>query len=62
MRKCTRCGAYTLAKDKCPKCGGELVVPHPPRFSPEDKYVSLRLKAKLSAGTLNLDAKPPYTP
>ncbi|MEM2014282.1 MAG: nucleolar RNA-binding Nop10p family protein, partial [Desulfurococcaceae archaeon] len=27
MRKCSKCGRYTLAKDKCPYCGGELIVP-----------------------------------
>jgi len=50
MRKCTKCGRYTLSKDKCPHCGGELVVPHPPRFSPEDKYVEHRLKIKFEKG------------
>jgi len=60
MRRCVKCGRYTLVKDKCPYCGGELVVPHPPRYSPEDKYVALRLKMKLSTGMINLDEKPYY--
>ena len=52
MRKCIRCGRYTLRRDKCPVCGGELHVPHPPRFSPEDKYVAYRYRMKLLAGLL----------
>jgi H/ACA ribonucleoprotein complex subunit 3 len=56
------CGRYTLSKDKCPFCGGDLVVPHPPRFSPEDKYVMYRLKMKLEKGVINLESKPPYVP
>jgi H/ACA ribonucleoprotein complex subunit 3 len=62
MRKCTKCGRYTLSKDKCPFCGGDLVVPHPPRFSPEDKYGMYRLKMKLEKGEINLESKPPYVP
>ena len=46
MRKCVNCGRYTLKQDKCPVCGSEVRVPHPPRFSPQDKYVLYRLKAK----------------
>ncbi len=52
MRKCVKCGRYTLNRDKCPVCGGELVVPHPPRFSPEDKYLVYRLKMKIESGKL----------
>lgn len=44
IRKCTKCGRYTL-KDRCPICGSETVSPHPPRFSPEDRYVAYRVKA-----------------
>jgi H/ACA ribonucleoprotein complex subunit 3 len=62
MRKCTKCGRYILSKDKCPFCGGDLIVPHPPRFSPEDKYVMYRLKMKLEKGEINLESKPPYVP
>jgi H/ACA ribonucleoprotein complex subunit 3 len=62
MRKCTKCGRYTLSKDKCPFCGGDLRVPHPPRFSPEDKYVMYRLKMKLEKGEIDLESKPPYVP
>ncbi|OYT40838.1 MAG: ribosome biogenesis protein [Desulfurococcales archaeon ex4484_58] len=60
MRKCIKCGKYTLARDKCPFCGGKLYVPHPPRFSPEDKYVSLRVRMKLENKLIDLDEKPFY--
>jgi len=46
MRKCVNCGRYTLRQDKCPVCGSEVRVPHPPRFSPEDRYVRYRLAMK----------------
>ncbi len=52
LRRCVKCGRYTLRRDRCPVCGGELVVPHPPRFSPEDKYLVYRYKMKLIAGLL----------
>lgn len=38
LRKCIRCERYTLKKDACPYCGSELRVPHPAKFSPDDKY------------------------
>ncbi|ADP77820.1 RNA-binding protein Nop10p [Methanothermus fervidus DSM 2088] len=41
MKKCKVCGEYTL-KDKCPYCGGEVRIPRPARFSPEDKYGKYR--------------------
>jgi len=50
LRKCVKCGAYTLSKDKCPYCGGPLRIPHPPKFSPDDKYAKdkgmMRQRAK----------------
>ncbi len=52
LRRCRRCGRYTLRRDKCPVCGGELYVPHPPRFSPEDRYVAYRYQAKKKAGVI----------
>ena len=52
MRKCPRCGRYTLKRDICPVCGAQLAVPHPPRFSPEDKYVAYRYKMKVLSGLI----------
>lgn len=62
MRKCKICGRYTLGRDRCPRCGGELVVPHPPRFSPVDRYVDKRIKMKMESKMLELDRKPSYVP
>lgn len=55
LRRCPRCGRYTLRKDKCPVCGETVYVPHPPRFSPEDKYVKYRYMMKKLAGLLAVD-------
>jgi H/ACA ribonucleoprotein complex subunit 3 len=46
LRKCTRCGTYTLRKDVCPRCGGIVHVPHPAKFSPTDKYLKYRMAMK----------------
>ncbi|WP_197721541.1 nucleolar RNA-binding Nop10p family protein [Sulfodiicoccus acidiphilus] len=43
--KCYNCGKYSLG-EVCPNCGFKTRVCHPPRFSPVDKYVMERLKAK----------------
>lgn len=48
MKRCKECGSYTL-KNKCPKCGGEVGTPHPPKFSPEDTYGKYRRKLKKEA-------------
>ena len=37
-----QCGKYTLNLEKCPYCGGVVRVPHPARFSPQDKYAKYR--------------------
>ena len=55
LRRCRNCGRYTLRKDKCPYCGGELEIPHPPRFSPEDKYGKYRLLMKIMSGRIKLN-------
>ena len=55
MRKCVVCGRYTLRRDRCPVCGGEVRVPHPPRFSPEDKYLKYRYLMKKLAGILPVE-------
>jgi len=45
IKRCDSCGVYTL-KDTCPKCGAAAKSPHPPKFSPEDKYGKYRRVAK----------------
>jgi H/ACA ribonucleoprotein complex subunit 3 len=46
LRKCEKCGRYTLNKDGCPYCGGNVRIPHPPKFSPADKYLKYRMAMK----------------
>lgn len=46
LRRCVRCSAYTLRQDKCPYCGGEVTVPHPAKFSLDDKFEIYRLRAR----------------
>ena len=49
LLKCTDCGKYTLNERECPKCGGHVKDPKPPRYSPQDKYGAYRRKAKRKA-------------
>jgi H/ACA ribonucleoprotein complex subunit 3 len=44
MRKCEKCGSYTM-KDTC-QCGGVTVIPQPPRYSPQDRYGKYRRQLK----------------
>ncbi|HZE77880.1 MAG TPA: RNA-protein complex protein Nop10 [Nitrososphaeraceae archaeon] len=41
IRKCSSCKIYTL-KYSCPKCSSSTHEPHPPKYSPEDRYASYR--------------------
>ncbi|HVP23725.1 MAG TPA: RNA-protein complex protein Nop10 [Conexivisphaerales archaeon] len=43
MRRCEKCDSYTF-KEICPKCGGRTVLAQPPKFSPQDKYLRLRMQ------------------
>jgi len=49
LRRCEQCGNYTLKKGVCPYCGGGLRVPHPPKFSPDDKYLRYRMALKMES-------------
>ncbi|MDR0372728.1 MAG: RNA-protein complex protein Nop10 [Nitrososphaerota archaeon] len=51
LRECVKCEAYTLNKTICPVCGGDVRVPHPAKFSPDDKYLKYRMAAKRSQQT-----------
>jgi H/ACA ribonucleoprotein complex subunit 3 len=44
LLKCKECGRYGLYNPdlKCLKCGGSLINPNPPKFSPIDKYGKYR--------------------
>jgi H/ACA ribonucleoprotein complex subunit 3 len=45
--KCNNCSRYTIL-DKCPECNSnELINPHPPKFSPQDKYLRIKFYAIL---------------
>jgi H/ACA ribonucleoprotein complex subunit 3 len=46
LRKCGKCGKYTLQTIQCPYCGGKVRMPHPPRFSPDDRYLRYRMALK----------------
>jgi len=48
MAKCLDCGSYTL-KETCPSCKEKTATPHPPKFSPEDKYGKYRRQLKALA-------------
>jgi H/ACA ribonucleoprotein complex subunit 3 len=47
LRRCVLCGSYTLKTAVCPYCGGGLKMPHPPKFSPDDKYLKYRMALKM---------------
>jgi H/ACA ribonucleoprotein complex subunit 3 len=51
LRKCEICGGYTLRKAECPYCGGKVKAPHPPKFSPDDKYLKYRMALKRESQT-----------
>ncbi len=44
MRKCFKCGGYTLGL-KCPKCGVSTSGANPPKFSMNDKNAVYRRTA-----------------
>jgi H/ACA ribonucleoprotein complex subunit 3 len=43
LKRCINCRTYTL-EEKCPKCGEETRSPHPPKFSPDDRYIRYRVR------------------
>lgn len=49
IRRCRECGVYTFS-EACPSCGVATGSPHPPRFSPEDRYGAYRRKLKMEMG------------
>lgn len=55
LRKCEKCEKYTLKKDLCPYCGGRVRIPHPPKFSPDDKYIMFRMALKKERSTIEGD-------
>lgn len=49
LRVCRNCYRYTM-EEECPRCSRTTEVSHPPKFSPDDKYLRLRVEAKLRSG------------
>jgi H/ACA ribonucleoprotein complex subunit 3 len=43
IRKCPNCGTYTL-KQECNSCGVRTIDPHPPKYSPDDRYARYRIE------------------
>ncbi|MEM2215867.1 MAG: nucleolar RNA-binding Nop10p family protein [Nitrososphaerota archaeon] len=46
INKCIQCGQYTMRRDSCPYCGGEVKSAHPPNISLESRYLDLILKIR----------------
>lgn len=49
IKKCSKCGRYTL-KEFCPVCKVKTIMPIPPRFSPEDPYGKYRRMLRKELG------------
>ncbi|MDR2708055.1 MAG: RNA-protein complex protein Nop10 [Nitrososphaerota archaeon] len=46
LRKCVNCNHYTLNKTACHYCNNSVKIPHPAKFSPDDKYLKYRMAMK----------------
>ena len=49
LRRCDRCDRYTLSHDRCPACGGPVKMPHPSKFSMDDRFREYRLRMRRMA-------------
>jgi H/ACA ribonucleoprotein complex subunit 3 len=49
LRRCPSCQEYTLGA-KCPRCGAQVEVPLPPRYSPDDRYGEYRRRLRKERG------------
>ena len=49
LRRCVKCDRYTLDQERCPTCGGPVKIPHPAKFSMDDRYRQSRLKMRRMA-------------
>ncbi|MBU7004390.1 MAG: RNA-protein complex protein Nop10 [Theionarchaea archaeon] len=45
LKRCKACRKYTLGSS-CPHCGERASSPHPPRYSPQDKFGKYRRMLK----------------
>jgi len=48
LRYCPKCDRYTL-RDRCPVCGGAVRIPHPAKFSMDDRYQRYKLRMRRMA-------------
>jgi len=48
LRKCNNCQNYSISEN-CKNCGNQTHDAHPPKFSPEDKYIRYRIAARYIA-------------
>ena len=46
LKLCEKCKKYTLNRLTCQYCGGKVIFAHPPKFSPDDKYLKYRMSLK----------------
>ncbi|MHA2408051.1 MAG: RNA-protein complex protein Nop10 [Candidatus Ranarchaeia archaeon] len=53
LRRCIKCLRYTMDIELCPYCGGKVKIPHPAKFSPDDKYIKYRIKNVRTAEKLS---------
>ena len=44
LKRCVVCNCYTM---KASHCGSATKTPHPPKYTPEDKYAKYRREGKL---------------
>jgi H/ACA ribonucleoprotein complex subunit 3 len=51
LRRCKDCGKYTLNTVLCPYCSGKVRIPHPAKFSLDDKYIQYRTPKKMEQET-----------
>ena len=50
LKKCLICKKYTF-NELCDKCQNRTGSPHPPKYSPDDKYVLYRIKDRYVEST-----------
>lgn len=51
LRHCVKCDRYTLNQERCPVCGRSVKIPHPAKFSMDDRFRKYRLRMRRMAKT-----------
>ncbi len=49
IHRCVECGRYTLSRERCHACGGEVRSAHPPNISTQHRYLKLILESRRRA-------------